>query len=553
MISVSKLCIYYNLLVCFSFSFRCLPKDQPPKVTIIFVIDQCPYHMITKLLPHMNYGIKKMFNNGTNFTNAHHCNFKPGTATGHTNLNTGADACDHGCIGNSWYNNQREKIICDEGDPVSDAVFSPDGIYDYGKSPQYIMVDGISDQFMLSSSPASPHHAISISGKSRSAIATANNAHAFWFDNQSGQLTSSKAYYDELPTWVQQFNAEYAITSPNTITWQQCYDEQSGAYFFDYIDDYRFSRRKPFVGKALPIGPEADPEKPYINFEVSPSLNRFIIDAALTCMQEYVALDKPDHLLLWICLSSLDKVGHRFGPWSREYVDMLYHLDQVIDLCMQEAEKLVGSHNCLFILTSDHGVPPFITHLQEKGLKNIGHLIETKELMKEINLFIQEQYGVSDLIYAITNHQLYVNLKKFHMLSKLEQKNIIEDIQSFIEDIPGIKKVWTPQALLKRSFHANSPEFYFQKQYYPGRSGQLLLQMHPFSLVSEHLNGTSHSTPHTHNTHVPLIFYRPPITHPKKIHSRVTTLQLANTLAELLQVPQPSSSYADVLPSVLDE
>jgi len=551
--SVSKLCIYYNLLLHFSFVTQCLSQNQPPKLTVIFVVDQCPYHMITKLLPFMNYGIKQMVNKGTSFTNAHHPNFKPGTFTGHTNLNTGADACDHGGIGNYWYNNEGEKIICDGGDPINDAVFSPNGMYDYGKSPQHIMVDGISDQFMMSSSPLSPRHVVSVSGKSRSAIATANNAQAFWFDNQSGQLTSSKAYCDKLSDWVERFNASHAIKSPGTITWDQCYDEASGAYSFDYIDDYRFSRRTPFVGKTLPIGPEADPEKPYINFELSPSLNRFIMDAALTCIQEHVSPDKPDQLLLWVCLSSLDKVGHRFGPWSREYADMLCHVDKDIGFCMQEAQEIIKPSDCLFILTSDHGIPPFIAHLREKGLKNIGHLIESKELIKEINLFIEEQYGIPDLIYAAINHQLYVNLKKFYSLSLLEQKNAIKDIQSFVETMPGIKKVWTPQALLKQSFHVNSPEFYFQKQYYPGRSGQLLLQMHPFSLVSGHINGTSHSTPHTHNTHVPLILYRPGVTQPKKVHSRVVTLQLANTLAEILQVPQPSSSYVDVLPYALDK
>lgn len=545
--NLPRLYIYNSLIFIIIYTTPIL--SLKPKLTVIFVIDQCPYSAITKQLPFMHYGIKEILDKGAHFSNAHHDHGMPATGTGHTGLNTGAFANEHGIIGNRWFNKQGKKVVCDEGDPITCAVLSPEGTYNYGKSPYLIMVDGISDQFVLSSSPGVSHRAASVSGKGRSAIATANRTEAYWLEQ--GQLTSSKAYFDTLPTWVQDFNSTHAIPSPSTITWKQCYDNESGAYNFNYIDDYRFTRKQPLVNKTLSIGIEAHPKKPFVNFELSPSANTFVADAAIRCMEEYVSADKPDRLLLWVCLSSLDKVGHRFGPWSREYIDMLYHLDKEIGRCMDIAKKLVGSDDVLFVLTSDHGVPPLIEHIHEKGFTHLGHLINSNTLIEEINKFIQERYNVENIAYATSSHQIYLNMPTFRTLPLHEQKNIIKDLQEFLEEIPGIKKVWTPQALLKRSFPLNSMEFCFQQQFFPGRSGDLILQTFPYTLITSHKQGTSHRTPHTHNTHVPLALYGNAITQPKKIPSRVLTLQLANTLAELLEVPQPSSSYLDVLPHVI--
>lgn len=545
--SVSKLCVRNSIF--FSVIFIVPIFCKTPKLTVIFVLDQCPYHALIKQLPFMHAGIKEIINKGITFSNAHHPSNT--TGTGHTGLNTGAFANQHGIIGNRWFNKQGAKVLCDDGDPATSAVLSSDGTYNYGKSPRHIMVDGISDQFVLSSSAHVPHHAISISGKGRSAIATANRTKAYWFNQ--GMLTSSKAYVDTLPSWVQEFNARYAVPSPSTITWNQCYDNTSGAYSFDYIDDYRFTRKEPLVNKTLTIGVETNEKKPFANFELSPHAHTFVVNAAIHCMQEHVSIDKPDRLLLWVCLSSLDKVGHRFGSWSREYIDMLYHLDKEIGRCMNNAKELVGKDDVLFVLTSDHGVPPLIEHIHEKGLTDIGHLIDASALIDEINKYIQERYGIEKIAHATSSHQIYLHINTLRKLPLHEQKNIIEDLQAFLEEIPGIKKAWTPQALLKRSFPLNSMEFYFQQQLYPGRSGHLILQTFPYTLITNHKLGTSHRTPHTHNTHVPLALYGDTIAQPKKICSRVLTLQLANTLAELLEVPQPSSSYVDVLPKVIPQ
>ena len=67
----------------------------------------------------------------------------------------------------------------------------------------------LADQFVMSQEPDAPRVAISLSIKSRSAICTANKmGKAIWLDAKTGNFTSSKAYYDQLPAGLRQFNKQ---------------------------------------------------------------------------------------------------------------------------------------------------------------------------------------------------------------------------------------------------------------------------------------------------------------------------------------------------------
>ena len=68
-------------------------------------------------------------------------------------------------------------------------------VYDYGKSAHRLMVDGISDQCALQAEPNSAFAVYSISGKSRSAVATAGGKENHYGLIAKSYLTSSKAYF----------------------------------------------------------------------------------------------------------------------------------------------------------------------------------------------------------------------------------------------------------------------------------------------------------------------------------------------------------------------
>ncbi|HEV2916501.1 MAG TPA: alkaline phosphatase family protein [Candidatus Babeliales bacterium] len=527
--------------------------NATPRLTLIFVIDQLAYNTLQLVQSHLHKGLKRLLAEGVVFTNAHHPHGMPATCTGHTALSTGAYGNEHGIVGNSWINTEGKHVACDDASAVDAAVLSPDGEYAYGKSFQYGMVDGISDQFVLQSTKEEPYYAYGISLKSRAAIATANRAGiALWFDAQSGTFTSSKAYVQTLPEWVIAFNKQYAVTSPGQIRWQQKYNNNA-AYSMVLYDNYKYvASHKPLVNTIIPIGPMVDAKNPYELFMLTPAANQLMIDCATACVQAHINKEKPDTLLLWACISSLDKLGHAYGPWSKETVDMLYHLDYQISAMMHTIESYIDPASIVYVLTSDHGISPIVQQMNQKGF-NFAKRIDSEQLIKNLNKYVQETYGYTNSIYGIKGHQLYLNTNILMKMPYQERQKLIKDLQVLLESHDGIKRAWTPEELLMRCFPRYSAENYFKQQLFKNRSGNLIMQVYPYTIITSHPYGTSHKTPYTYNTHVPLIVYQKGTIQKKQIHTKVLTLQLAPTLAQLLHIPQPSCAMEEVLPGILPE
>ena len=59
---------------------------------------------------------------------------------------------------------------------------------------------------------------------------------------------------------------------------------------------------------------------------------------------------------------------------------------------------------------------------------------------------------------------------------------------------------------------------------------------------------TTHGSPHAYDTNVPILVYGPTWVKPGRVDTRVEVIDMAPTLARLLQVPAPSSSEGRQLP-----
>jgi len=482
---------------------------------------------------------------------------QPGTAAGHAGLNTGTYPQDHGFISNGWNNENGEKMDCDED--LSDAarVIIPqekNATYNYGKSPHMLMVDGLTDQCVMQSTPNSPFNSFSISGKSRSAIATASKlGKAVWFDSDSGLFTSSKAYFQELPFWLRSFNITNNINNAGSITWEQMYPKSPHAYKFFDINNYTYTRKQEtMLNRPLAV-PDLTHKKNYYHlFERTPQANKQILDLAQVCIKNNVSRKTKDRLLLWVCLSPLDKLAHQYGPDSMEAIDMIYHLDKQLQKFIRFALKSVGKHNVTFALTADHGVMPIPEILEEKGL-TLAQRVDPKEFINDINQDLKNIHRIPHVIRSIRGQEVVLNQKAMTKLDEEDQSSIINGVKNKLTESPLIKQAWSFDELFSMPTQTNTILDNIKKQLFKGRSGQIIIQPYPYTLFTLEPQGTSHTrAPYNYNTHVPLILFHPGKFERKYVRQRVTTLQLANTLAELLNVPKPSASTAEVLPELFD-
>ena len=258
----------------------------------------------------------------------------------------------------------------------------------------------------------------------------------------------------------------------------------------------------------------------------------------------------PDaHLLIWIGLSSLDKIGHRFGPQSKEAVDTIYHLDTQMDSFMDQLAKIVSPKQTFYVLTADHGIMPIPELLKQcYNKKNPGQRVLIHEVKDLINKDIKQQYGVGHVVSALPAPYVYLNQEKLDTLPPTIQFNVLGRIKEILESIPGIKNVYSAQDLYIQSLKRGNTQWLFANQMYPRRSGHFVLEVEPGVLLAKKTKGTGHNSPSDYNLHVPLIFYQPQVSNHRVITKKVWIPQMTRTLATILNVEAPSPYSMAELP-----
>jgi len=538
--------LFFLLLPTFYTPLSCL-DIKPPRLTIIFIVDQFAYHYLPRLEQYLTGGIKFLMINGINYKNAYWPHAQPSTAIGHTGLNTGAFANYHGIVGNSWRNEKLQKVAFDDDLEQQAAVFSPEGFYSYGKSAHNIMVDGVSDQLMLESCKTAPITVFALSYKSGAAIGNVGElGKAIWFDTKAGCFTSSKAYFDKIPSWLEQFNKKHPFDALMKQEWNLFYHKDSAAYSLAEEATPQCQRIESGIGKKV-VNLVTNSKNSARVFIESPMANELLFDLAKKFLDNHLTRNKDSRIVLWVSLSPLDKLCHFFGPHGRETIDMIYHLDYQLKRFLSFVRKRVKQSDVLYILTADHGVEPLPEWLQKKGVKNARRIL-IPSLVKGIEAYIQKKHGIT-IKCAIKVPQVYLD-KTFDLLDKEKQQIILNDIKNYLEQQKGIKKAWLNCELSEECINKGQIEYYYKNQQFPGRSGHITFQVFPYTLVTKHTTGTGHRTPYEWNTHVPLIFYQKGVFEHKVINERVWLLQFANSLAQIHKIPKPSASTFSLLPGL---
>lgn len=392
------------------FIFICIQNlHAVDELAIIFIVDQFAHHAFQKVKPYLRGGMRTIIDNGIIYENAHYPYAGTSTGPGHACLNTGVTPKDNAIVKNSWFDKHNNKITCDSGPVEQTAVFKSDGcLYDFGKSAAQIKVDGISDQLVLANHNNAENLVFSISIKPRAAVCTAGRmGKAFWFDEKSGHFTTGKAYYDELPSWLIAFNKKNNITEKNNFEWQLRYPKNDSAYSFITTHHYTFCRVPSMIEKQLGIDRFSTMhDDPYALFSKLPESNKSVLEASKACLLDAQAKN-PTKILLWVCLSSLDKVGHMYGPHSFEYIDTIYHVDTYLEEFMQWVHSTFATKKVLFALTADHGSAPIPELLAEDGF-NLAQRIDQKKLRTQLNTFIHKKHGVPDIIVHMDTPSLFL-------------------------------------------------------------------------------------------------------------------------------------------------
>jgi arylsulfatase A-like enzyme len=236
---------------------------------------------------------------------------------------------------------------------------------------------------------------------------------------------------------------------------------------------------------------------------------------------------------LSVSFSTLDGVGHSFGPDSREVEDVLRHLDVTLGALIQGLDTRIGRANYVLGLSADHGVAPFT------GLGRGGrvHTEDVRDRIDEVVTGILGPLQKGSYVEAVNSGYIYFGKGVFDRLKA--NPTAVAAVQRAVEDLPGVARILRSDELSDRS---RDPVVRAAAlSHLPERTGDLLVVVEPYwTLLTRATQSASHGTMHDYDTHVPLIFLGGAF---KAGHRRTsaTPADLAPTLAQAIGVRMPKA------------
>ena len=302
-------------------------------------------------------------------------------------------------------------------------------------------------------------------------------------------------------------------------------------------------------GKVFPH-PFGDKENKYYYtlLMASPIVDELTVDFAKELVKnEKLGQDSvPDYLA--ISLSSTDYVGHLFGPASLESEENLLRLDRTLADLLDFIDKTVGLESTLIVLSADHGTPEAPEYMAEKGMLT-GRLNLDALDYSELDAELKKRFDIGKEVIKMTFHP-YVYLDR----ELIQKKNLkLEDVSQVVAreliEIDGIAYAIPSTDLAAGRVPDASPiARQVLRNFNPKRSGDVYIIYEPHwgATATGDVALVNHGSPWVYDTYVPIIFSGWNIS-AKKVRRQVETVDIAPTLALLLETKLPSGSVGKPL------
>ncbi len=505
-----------------------------PKLVVGIVIDQMRYDYIYRYWSKFgNDGFKRLIAEGYFCRNTNYNYVPTYTGPGHTSIYTGTTPAVHGIVANDWYNKTTGKdMYCAQDDNVNGVgTTTPEG----KRSPANMLTTTITDELRLSTNMKSK--VIGVALKDRSAILPAGHTAnaAYWYDGSIGSFITSTYYMKELPAWVNDFNkkelAKKYLSQPwNTLLPIEQYTES-------LPDDNKYETI--FKGETKPTFPHNLPETQKLNgglniIRATPFGNSLTKDFAIeTIKSENMGKNTATDFLA-VSFSSPDYIGHSYGPNSVEQEDDYIRLDKDLAELLSFIDAQIGKNNTLVFLTADHAAPEVPNYLTD--LKIPSGYVHEKKILDTLKKELNKVYG-DTLVLAFKNQQLFLNHKAIAE-KKLSQVQVEGFICEFMQTMPNVSEVISANTMNNTQFTEGS-RYLMQKGYNANRSGDVLVNYLPAYIDDYSPTGTTHGSPYSYDTHVPLIFYGWNIKQGSTA-DQIYITDLAATLAMMLNIQFPN-------------
>jgi predicted AlkP superfamily pyrophosphatase or phosphodiesterase len=543
-------------------------EPEKPKLLVLVVFDQMRGDYLERWQKlFADDGFARLQRDGAWFTNCHYPYATTETGPGHASMLTGCVPAQHGIVMNQWYDRKTAQVIsCAESiryrrvppAPKMDAGETKDASRPEedrkikekpSGSPDNLLVPTLGDA--LKEATGGKAKVVGLSFKDASAVLPAGKRAdaVYWFDSADGIFVTSSFYRDSVHPWVAEFNKARVADLWFDKEWTPLrpdldYEKYSGP---DEVNGEGSGVRQ---GVVFPHRMNAGLKKPGKNYYGALFNSPFGNELLLELVKRAVIAEKLGQRdvadLLVVSFSSNDAIGHTWGPDSQEVLDVTLRSDRVMAEFLKFLDSEVGAGQYLMALTADHGVCPLPELTAVNG--TFAKRLSARSIVSatEEHLHVKFDKNAADpkaklrWIESVIPPWVYLNHRAIDDC-KLNTADVAKEVAQFLAAQEGIYRTFTRVDLgvdfpdkdpigqrIKNSFHAD-------------RCGDVGFVLNPYCVFDVYQTGSTHGSPHSYDTHVPLLFFGPGVK-PGNHDEQVAPQTIAAVLAHGAGIKPPKTA-----------
>lgn len=492
-------------------------RQPPPRLVVVVVVDQLRPDLLARYDSLFTGGLRRLSDRARWYVNATHDHAYTKTAPGHATLSTGVHPSRNGIVANSWWTrvNGTWTEMENVGDSASTIVGAPALP---GVSPRNLLRDGFAD-WLTRANPRSQVATVSAKDRGAVLLAARTRGHVYWFAPEVGRFVTSTYYRTADPGWVDGFHSTVMAGHQADTVWSSIVPASERWRSRPDTQPHENDATNTYFPHRYSVERESDGTSGFWDwFENTPRIDAATLRFA-TAMLRSLSLGRDDATdLLGVSLSATDRVGHAFGPLSREQLDNLLRLDRELGDFLTTLDREVGANRYVVALSADHGVATSPEDAIASG-ETRAHRMTDADRAALAGAVEQAGARLESAPDSAASERLATEVRKLSFVANAYTHRQLESAQ-----------------------HPDSFAVLFARSYYPNRyvedvSRYGLEVLYTDGFV-ERATGTDHGSPYWYDRLVPFVLMGPGIPAGRD-STRASTADMAPTLARIVGVPVP--------------
>jgi predicted AlkP superfamily pyrophosphatase or phosphodiesterase len=481
----------------------------PIRLVVMLVADQFRADYVAQYGDMWTGGLSEILTKGAVFTEAAYPYAVTKTCAGHATVATGVFPATHGMIDNAWYSvATHEYLNCTEDHAARALAFG-------GRrgrethSAKWYQVPNYADE--LKRQIAGGPKVVSLSLKARSAIGLGGhggpNTTIVWKEDGGVTFATSDALTRRPSAAVEAFVRANPITLQQFQTW----DRTKPASAYKYTDQAPGEPAGRVTFPHLfdePVKISDATASIMTNWEDTPLADEYLGRMAEHLVDHEKLGQRQATDFLGVSFSTLDNVGHEFGPRSHEVQDVLLRLDATIGRLLALLDSKVGRTRYVLAFTSDHGVAvmpeqsfPVVPGTRGTGAGGVTGRITSVSVANAAEAALDKLFGRGHYVEAVSTPYLYFVPGVLERVRATPAA--VQAVQTAMLGVAGVQKIYWSADLAATTPTSDTTLAQLRRSYYRGRSGDVAFIFDRLWVTG---NGTNHGMPYDYDMRVPLAF-----------------------------------------------